>query len=118
MSSRRSVRESHWRGVVQRQSESGLTIAAFCRQQSISAPSLYAWKRKFKDRDSRPVESGPRDSAANSCGQLVPVQIESSVPVASVRIVLPQGAWIDTPSNIDRQALVNVLESLREARLC
>ena len=118
MSNRRSDRESHWRSVVQRQEESGLSIAAFCRLESLSAPSFYAWKRKFKERGPHPVESGPQGRAANSIGQLVPVRIESSVPVASVRIFLPQGAWIDAPSNIDRRALVEMLEALREARLC
>lgn len=118
MSNRRTDRESHWRSLVQRQIESGLSIAAFCRQESLSAPSFYAWKRKLKERDFPPVENGPEGGAAHSRGQLVPVRIESSVPVASVRIFLPQGAWIDTPSNIDRRALVEMLEALREARLC
>ena len=33
-----------WRQRIQRQSASGLSIAAFCRREGISARLFYAWK--------------------------------------------------------------------------
>ena len=49
---RRSV--DSWRRLVARFSGSGLTVAAFCRRESISAASLYGW---------RALLSGASDSA-------------------------------------------------------
>lgn len=118
MGKRRTDRELHWRGVLQRQSDSGLSIATFCRQESISAPSFYAWRRKLKERDAGALGSGFQERAASSDAQLLPVRIESGASLAPVRIFLPGGAWIDAPSNMDRRALVELLEALREAQLC
>lgn len=39
--------QSDWRELVERQSQSGLTIAEFCRQQGITAASLYVWRSRL-----------------------------------------------------------------------
>jgi transposase-like protein len=115
----RKDRELFWRGVLQRQTESGLTVASFCRQESISAPSFYAWRRKLKERDARALEIDPRvDEEANVGAQLLPVRIETGASPAPVRILLPQGASIEAPGSIDRRALVELLGAIREAQLC
>lgn len=114
----RSDRELYWRGVLQRQSESGLSVASFCRQESVSAPSFYAWRRKLKERDTRALPIDSRDDAAQRGVQLLPVRIESSTAPVPVRILLPQGTSIDVPGSIDRRALVELLGALRETQLC
>lgn len=115
----RKERELHWRGVLERQSESGLTVAGFCRQESVSAASFYAWRRKLKEPNSRALGRAPRvDDEADLGRQLLPVRIESGGSPCVVRILLPQGASIDAPCSIDRGALVELLGALREAQLC
>ena len=47
MAYRNKSRELHWRGVLKEQSSSGLSVAAFCRQKSISPPNFYAWRVKM-----------------------------------------------------------------------
>ena len=37
-----------WRQRVERQRESGLSIAAFCRRERVSQVSFHAWKRKLR----------------------------------------------------------------------
>lgn len=116
MGLRRKDRELHWRGVQQRQAESGLSVASFCRQESISAPSFYTWRRKLKVRDGEAQQENQQAGAkAISVAQLLPVKIESSAPLASVRIFLPQGVAIDAPANMDHNGLVDLLRALREA---
>lgn len=119
MGQRRKDRELFWRGVLQRQSESGLSVASFCRQESISAPSLYSWRRKLRERDARALRSDPPlEEEAHLGVQLLPVRVEAGASPAPVRILLPHGASIDAPGSIDRRALVDLLGALREAQLC
>lgn len=52
MSNRRVRRNSEeWRGLVARQMESGLSVAAFCARENLSAVSFYQWR----SRQSRPT---------------------------------------------------------------
>jgi hypothetical protein len=37
-----------WRGQIQRQPKTNLTIADFCRQLGVSVPTFYYWKRRVK----------------------------------------------------------------------
>ena len=119
MVQRRKDRELFWRGVLHRQSESGLNVASFCRQESISAPSFYDWRRKLRERDGGSLRIDPQvDVEANLGAQLLPVRIEAGASSGPVRIFLPQGTSIDAPASIDRRALVELLGALREAQLC
>lgn len=117
---RRADRERYWRGVLHRQVESGLSVACFCRQESISPPSLYAWRRKLRERDAVAQRIDSQDGEAIPSAQLLPVRIEaeSTATSAPVRIFLPQGASLDVPCSLDRRALVELLGALREAQLC
>ena len=47
MSDSPSEAEQRWREIVQRQRVSGLTVAAFCRDNHIATSSFFAWKRKL-----------------------------------------------------------------------
>jgi hypothetical protein len=126
MGRRRKDRELYWRGILQQQAESGLGVAIFCRQASVSAPSFYAWRRKLKERGVAPrqedvaphQENPPVNAKAISAAQLLPVHIESSAPPAPVRILLPQGVSIETTGTIDVGVLANLLRVLGEAGRC
>jgi hypothetical protein len=115
----RKDRELHWRGVLQRQAESGLNVAEFCRRNSISGPSFYSWKRKLKERDAGlPQENQPTRSQTVSAGQLLPVRIESTDPPEPMRILMPRGLSLDVPSGTDPSVLTDLLRALRETHLC
>ena len=117
MGQRRKDREAYWRGVLKRQAESGLNIAEFCRQESVSAPGFYAWRRKLKERDAAESPKTGRATTVSS-RQLFPVQIEPTAPAVPVRILLPQGVSIEAPDSIDDGALARLLRALREATAC
>lgn len=38
-----------WKLAIAEQGQSGLSIKAFCQQQSLSEPSFHAWKRKLRE---------------------------------------------------------------------
>ena len=47
---RRRRSESEWRALVARQEKSGLSRAAFCRQEGISRQSFEQWRRRRESR--------------------------------------------------------------------
>ena len=49
---RRSVeKEAYWRSQVERHSESGLSIRRWCRENGVSEPTFYVWRRELRKRD-------------------------------------------------------------------
>lgn len=125
MGSRWKGRESYWRGVLEQQAQSGLSVANFCRQESISAPSFYIWRKKLAAWDTagggtQEANSGARQASSTdrAIARLLPVHIESLESPTPVRILLPQGVSIDAPSNIPQSELAELLRALGEARLC
>lgn len=77
-----------WKDRVSRQRSSGLSIAEFCQQESISATSFYKWKRKFNSAGRRTKRQGKPTDADD------PV----SRPATFVRVPLPQprtASWIE-----------------------
>lgn len=47
MRTSRSDTFAKWRGLVERQRSSGLSVAKFCARHGIAVPSLYAWRRRL-----------------------------------------------------------------------
>jgi len=118
MGQRQKDREVHWRGVLERQAESGLKVADFCRQESVSAPSFYFWRRRLQEQEALLNHQVGRAGSAVSSRQLLPVHIESGAPAAPVRILLPQGVSLETSTSIDDRRLTDLLRALREASGC
>ncbi len=125
MAYRNKTRELHWRGLLKQQSASGLTVAAFCRQESISPHSFYAWRRKFRGRhkprgkQARSTKSARSGHSTGGGTQLLPVRIEGASSLPSMRIHLPQQeVFVDVPSGIDGATVTVVLQALRKAASC
>jgi transposase-like protein len=115
-------RESHWQNVLARQASSGISVAEFCRRESISAPALYAWRRKLRGETGNSGDEGEsprrRASAVEGSGaRLLPVRIESRSS-ASLRILLPGGVCVEAPCGMSPAALVEVVRALREGSPC
>jgi transposase-like protein len=98
-------RENHWRRIVDRQKASGLAVPAFCRQEELSAPTLYRWRRRLARR--------PRVKFAMV--QIRP-EARSTSPhePAGLELVLPGGERLQIPAGVDPATLRTVLAALRE----
>ena len=71
---KRSVeKEKFWRSVVQQQRQGGLNVRTFCKQQGISEPSFYAWRRELQKRDAQSAAD-----ADTTRGRLIPVEVVNS----------------------------------------
>ena len=101
--------EPVWRDRLARFSNSRLTIKEFCRQEGVSAPSFYQWRKRLnKGRQPQPVRrSSGRPATTVKAQPFVPVQVFSSGAAAHVTLAeveLPNGVRIRVPAT-DAEAL-------------
>ena len=98
---------AHWRRHVEAWRESGLSQAAYCQQQGLNRKTFSVWTRRvqvdlFLDKDA-PLE-------------LLPVQLESSAPVAStpssVMLRLAHGAQLELSTAASPHWLAELLRCL------
>jgi hypothetical protein len=96
------ARRQVWCERLQRFSESGLTVAAFCRQERVSVPSFYQWRRKLCNSAGAGTKRLAREARKNGGGRraaaFVPVQITHSVCPGRVEIRLPNGVEVRLPA--------------------
>jgi hypothetical protein len=90
-----------WRGLIERQAASGLSIGPFCDRTGVSTASFHAWKRKLKLRS----ETSGRDAEAGVPSPIVPVRVIGDVDPATIAVELPGGIVIRIPANADSALL-------------
>ena len=92
-----AVKCQQWAKRLERFAKSGQTVAAFCRDEGVSAPSFYQWKRKLGSvnrNHNRLAKRGGRKSTAFKQLHV------SSQSVRSVSMRLPDGIVIDLGSDL------------------
>ena len=94
-------RERHWSEVLGRQKQSGLSVRAFCRQESICEATVYAWRRRLAEK--RPVRFA-----------VVRVRPEPMPPNATLELILAGGERLQIASGVDLVTFRTVLTALRE----
>jgi hypothetical protein len=107
-------KERFWRRSLHQWRNSGLGIAEFCRQQGLSAPSFYAWRRTLAQRD-----------ATAAAVHFVPVRVlAETVPGAADRdatgleLVLEGGRRLHIGPAFDDATLRRLLSVLEEGHPC
>jgi hypothetical protein len=115
-------REQYWRKVIRDQSASGLSIAAFCREQDVPAASFFAWRRKL---NGRAEVAGPRaakelasakELVEKPAAQFVSFELPSPPRAgrSGLEIVLPDGCRVLVGEWCDADWLRAVLAAVRE----
>jgi hypothetical protein len=83
----RQARREWWRRQVQRQQESQMTVAAFCRRHGIQPVTFYYWKRRFQDSAAASDTSFPmREPQAKPLTRGVPPADAPFIPVSIVDV--------------------------------
>jgi transposase-like protein len=81
----RQARREWWRRQLQRQQQSGMTVAEFCRRHGIQPVTFYSWKRRFQDNAAAPAASFPMPQPqAKPLTRGVPPSDAAFVPLAIV----------------------------------
>ena len=92
-----------WRKIISQQTQSGQSVAAFCRAQGLCAPQFYEWKKKWGERDRRFVE------VKTAAAAMPPAPVGAGIEVRlknDVRVLVPPGFDAN-----HLEALLSLLES-------
>jgi transposase-like protein len=104
----RGTRREWWRRQIQRQQQSNVPVAEFCRRHGINVVTFYSWKRRFRDasqavelnRSKPQVASKPASSAT-----FVPVSILESSSTGQLEIAFGNNCTLRLKGAIDPQLL-------------
>ena len=107
---RNPLKERYWRRTLRDWQRSGLTIRAFCRQNNLSEPNFYAWRRLLAERDAETPT-------------FVPVQLLADDPADHPRLETASGLELLVGGRVlrigpafDGSTLVRLLAVLEERR--
>jgi hypothetical protein len=98
----KAERRSHWHALIEKQAESGLSGAAFCRQHHIKVAQFYRWHRRFREHQDQAI-------ASSGFMELVPL---SGQTASGIRIYLRDGLSIELDRGFDPLTLRNAIEAL------
>ena len=103
----REERSTYWQNLVDQQTESGLSGAAFCREHNINPQRFYHWRRRFKE----------NELGIQSTGffQLVPCSTNSE---SGIRISLGDELHIEIDRGFDPYTLRTVIETIGSRKPC
>lgn len=104
-------KELHWREMLERYADSGVSVREFCASVGVSEPLFYAWRKKLRMRknDSARPARGRNDRSDN--GRLfVPLQVLDTG--ATLEIAHPLGYRIKITCDVNPVALRQVIEVL------
>lgn len=100
------VRHQLWNDRIVRCQQSQLTIAEFCRLESIPVSCFYQWKKKL---------AGPQQQANLATTEFLPVRIKTA-PLATMPVIkLRGGISIELPADIHRRQLAELLAACIDA---
>ena len=104
----RVPRQEFWRGVLQRQRRSGLSIHRFCQKEGLAVATFFLWKRRL----------GASRERVPALVSFAPVRVEGEAlttsAAGSLEILLPHERRIRLTGTVDRQQLATVLAALAQ----
>jgi transposase-like protein len=97
-----------WEMAIETWQSSGIPVRQFCRQEGLSEPSFYSWRRKLR-------ADKPKHKPAPSDFVEVSLPDPGSSPL---ELVLKSGNVLRISSSTDKELLSRVIGVLHEAGLC
>jgi hypothetical protein len=102
----RPQKRAEWRKRVRRFTRSKLSVSEFCRQNKVSVPSFYYWRRKLADTEPDASQREVERAA------FIPVQVAT---VATLQVIFPNGTRLELPSQ-DHELVRVSIESVARAQ--
>jgi hypothetical protein len=118
------VSAERWRAVFREQHNSGLSVAAYCRQARVPLASFYAWRRRLRDgavsaRGPSMRRTNPKPSR-NEDATFVEIKLPADVsaawpetgPAGGIELYLPGRRCLVIRPGFDRPTLLDLLAIL------
>jgi|SRR5271170_1373895 len=106
-----------WERLVREQRDSGLSVKAFCTQHSLTASSLFAWRRKLKRPPTEFQSESPAAFAAvKIAGKSSEADAAVDIPDSGIALCLSRGRRLLLRRGFDRRLLLDLLELLDDCR--
>ena len=102
-----------WQMVIETWQASRLSVRNFCKQEGLSEPAFYSWRKKLT-KGIEPKKDKPKDTNSSA---FIKVSLPKDNP-APLELVLSSGNTLRISSGVDNQTLTNALLALCEANLC
>ena len=100
-------RATRWQILVEDQVQSGMSAAAFCKENQLNLHGFYSWRRRFK------AESGPK--ATGAFLELIP---SSKIRESGIRIRLNERLSVELDRGFDPPTLRNAIDALCRKGSC
>ena len=101
-----------WQMVLETFKSSGLSVRQFCKQEGLSEPSFYSWRKRLSAHQNPDTHKEPPQSDSFIQVSIPPVKS------GALELILASGHTLRIPSDIDREFLTGVLSSVKQAKLC
>lgn len=95
----RQARRDWWRRQIQRQEESQLSVAEFCRRLGVGTATFYSWKRNFREAEARSASGGAQ------AAPFLPVSVVGLSPAVQLEIELGNQCVVRVTGTIDPKLL-------------
>ena len=105
--------QQFWQMAIETWQASGLSIRNFCKQEGLSEPSFYTWRRRLTKSD-EPEQDKQKDADSSD---FIKVSMPSE-KLYGLELVLASGNTLRISSAADSKTLSDVLSALCEAGLC
>jgi len=121
---RSAEKEAFWRLVFEEHRVSGQSVRAFCKQESISEASFYAWRKELERRDHGTKQTHARSSPDRDFGDprpaMIPVKVvgDATSPIVSasstcsLEVLTPCGFTLRFDHRIDPARLRVLLQTI------
>ena len=104
--------EQFWRMAIETWQSSGVSVRQFCKQEGLSEPQFYQWRKKLVGCGSElAIQDDPEQSA------FIEVAIPKNNDI-TIELLLASGNMVRVPCGADSATLSNIMSALHAAGLC
>ena len=103
-----------WKRRLDRWQQSGLSAAVFAKQEKVSEPRLYTWRKRFADASQAPKVAALAAPAKAAAPAFVPVKLKPTLAPASgsIELALRSGITLRLPADVSPTRLAEIVRAL------
>ena len=105
--------QQFWQMVIDTWQSSDLSVRQFCKQEGLSEPSFYSWRKKLATCDS-PKDNKVKEPASSD---FIAVSLPETHS-AGLELILSSGNTLRIGPSVDNETLTRAISVLQEAGLC